>query len=134
MGLLVPRELPQDHFCPWREEAEELRDRMTSLESKMAALERRVFGRKTEKIPLVAQQLAGPGTKPEDVAARAEAALAKRRARAVRKDEEATTRKIRHDVPAEARHCPACGSEDLNPLGKGRTSVVYEYVPAFFER
>ncbi|CAM4005594.1 hypothetical protein COSO111634_30920 [Corallococcus soli] len=37
-------------------------------------------------------------------------------------------------MPPEARHCPACGSKDLKPLGKGRTSVVYEYVPAFFER
>ncbi|RKG62438.1 hypothetical protein D7X30_03855 [Corallococcus sp. AB011P] len=33
----------------------------------------------------------------------------------------------------EASRC-ACGSEDLKPLGKGRTSVVYEYVPARFEK
>ncbi|RKG94947.1 IS66 family transposase [Corallococcus carmarthensis] len=107
---------------------------MTSLESKMAALERRVFGKKTEKLPPVAQQLRGEARSPEEETARAEAALAKRRERAARKAVEAPTREIRHAVPPESRHCPACGSEDLKPLGKGRTSVVYEYVPAFFER
>ncbi|RYY96951.1 MAG: IS66 family transposase, partial [Chitinophagaceae bacterium] len=58
----------------------------------------------------------------------------KRRERSARKAQEAPTREIRHAVPPEARHCPACGGGDLKPLGKGRTSVVYEYVPAFFER
>ncbi|WP_227027737.1 hypothetical protein [Corallococcus sp. ZKHCc1 1396] len=47
---------------------------MTSLESKMAALERRVFGKKTEKLPPVAQQLRGEARGPEQEAARAEAA------------------------------------------------------------
>ncbi|NVJ03538.1 hypothetical protein HV824_36370, partial [Myxococcus sp. AM009] len=45
----MPRELPQEHFCPWREEAEELKERLTSLEAKMATLERHVFGRRTEQ-------------------------------------------------------------------------------------
>ncbi|NOJ99078.1 transposase, partial [Corallococcus coralloides] len=130
----MPRVLPLDHFCPWREEAEELRERMTSLESKMAALERRVFGKKTEKIPPVAQELRSESPSPEEETARTEAALARRRERAAQKAAEAPTREIRHAVPAEERHCPACGSEDLKPLGTGRTSVVYEYVPARFER
>ena len=32
------------------------------------------------------------------------------------------------------RHCPACGSRELKPLGAGRQSVVYEYLAARFER
>ncbi|NOK20941.1 IS66 family transposase zinc-finger binding domain-containing protein [Corallococcus carmarthensis] len=67
-------------------------------------------------------------------ARRAEAAKKKRQERATRKAEEAPAREIRHAVPAEERHCPACGGEDLKPLGKGRTSVEYEYVPARFEK
>ncbi len=51
------RHLPLDHFCPWREEAEELRERVTSLEAKTAVLERHVFGRKTERLPGIEQQL-----------------------------------------------------------------------------
>ncbi|RUO88047.1 IS66 family transposase [Corallococcus sp. AB018] len=107
---------------------------MTSLESKMAALERRVFGRNAEKLPPVASELRGASPSPEEETARATAALAKRQKRAARKAEEAPTREVRHVVPPEARHCPTYGSEDLKPLGTGRTSVMYEYVPAFFER
>ncbi|RKH93068.1 IS66 family transposase [Corallococcus sp. AB038B] len=107
---------------------------MTSLESKMAALERRVFGRKAEKLPPVAEELRQTAPSPQDEAARAKAAPEKRRARAARKAEEAPTREVRHAVPPESRHCPACGSEELKPLGEGRRTVVYEYVPAFFER
>ncbi|TSC32019.1 IS66 family transposase [Corallococcus sp. Z5C101001] len=123
--------MPQDHFCPWREEAEELKERLTSLEAKMATLERHVFGRRAEKLPTVAAELRGDE---DSTAARAEAAKQKRQERAARKAEEAPAREIRHAVPAEERHCPACGSEDLKPLGKGRTSVVYEYMPARFEK
>ena len=59
------RELPQDHHCPWREEAEELRARLTQLEADYAAkfaslsaqlekLQRHVFGRRSEKMPSIA--------------------------------------------------------------------------------
>ncbi|WP_237081087.1 IS66 family transposase [Myxococcus xanthus] len=70
----------------------------------------------------------------DSTAARAEAAKQKRRERATRKAEEAPAREIRHAVPSEERQCPACGGDELKPLGQGRTSVVYEYVPARFER
>ena len=128
----MPRELPQDHFCPWREEAEELKERLTSLEAKMATLERHVFGRRTEKLTSVDAELRGDGEATK--AARDEAAKKKRQERAARKSEEAPAREIRHAIPAEERYCPACGSGDLKPLGQGRTSVVYEHLPARFER
>ncbi len=130
----MPRVLPLDHFCPWREEAEELKERLTALEGKTAALERRVFGKKSERLPPVAAELRGEQTSAESKAARDEASKKKRRERAARKKQQAPTREIRHDVPAEERHCPACGSEDLKELGKGRTTEVYEYLPARFER
>ncbi|MCY1037028.1 IS66 family transposase [Corallococcus sp. BB11-1] len=133
--------LPQNHFCPWREEAEELKaevgrigGELATLQGQMAALQRHVFGRKAERMPAVASELRQEAASPEDEAARAVAALEKRRERSARKAQEAPTREVRHAVPPEARHCPVCGSEDLKPLGKGRTSVVYEYVPACFER
>ncbi|QQR43402.1 IS66 family transposase [Myxococcus xanthus] len=134
----MPRELPQDHFCPWREEAEELKAEVSriggevdALKGQLAALQRHVFGRRAEKLPTVAAELRGNA---DSTAARAAAAKQKRRERATRKAEEAPAREIRHAVPSEERQCPACGDEDLKPLGQGRTSVVYEYVPARFER
>jgi len=137
----VPRVLPLEHFCPWREEAEELkaevdriRGELDVLKGQMAALQRHVFGKKTEKLPTVASELRGEKKSAKSKAERDEAAKKTRRERAARKAEEAPTREIRHDVPAEERHCPACGSEELKPLGPGRTSEVYEYIPARFER
>ncbi|WAM28552.1 IS66 family transposase [Myxococcus sp. NMCA1] len=134
----MPRELPQDHFCPWREEAEELKAEVSriggevdALKGQLAALQRHVFGRRAEKLPTVAAELRGDA---DSTAARAEAAKQKRRERASRKEEEAPAREIRHAVPTEGRRCPACGGEDMKPLGKGRASVLYEYVPARFEK
>ena len=71
----MPRQLPQDDFCPWREEAEELKARLTSLEAKMATMERHVFGRRAENLPTVSAELRGDAV---STAARAEAAKKKR--------------------------------------------------------
>ncbi|MFY2558397.1 IS66 family transposase [Corallococcus terminator] len=137
----VPRQLPLDHHCPWREEAEELKaevgrigGELDVLKGQMAALQRHVFGKKAEKLPTVAAELREEETGAEAKAARDEAAMKRRRERAARRAQEAPTREIRHAVPAQERHCPACGSEDLKPLGKGRTTEMYEYLPARFER
>jgi transposase len=137
----VPRSLPLDHHCPWREEAEELKAEVSriggeldALKGQLAALQRHVFGRKTERMPTVTSELRGETASKESKAERDEAVKKKRRERAARKAEEALTREIHHDVPAEARHCPSCGSEDLKPLGTGRTTVLYEWLPARFER
>ncbi len=128
----MARHLPLDHFCPWREEAEELRERLTALEAKTTALERHVFGRKAERLPGV-QQLLRREQAGEDTEARRRQALDKRRQRAARRAE-APTRQVHHLVPEAQRMCPACGSDELKPLGQGRTTVVYEYIPARFER
>lgn len=107
---------------------------LDALKGQMAALQRHVFGKKTERMPTVAAELRGEEASKESKAERDEAAKKKRRERAARKAQQAPTREIRHAVPPEARHCPACGSEELKPLGPGRTTEVYEYLPARFER
>lgn len=138
----MPRELPLDHVCPWREEAEQLREQLTVLQGQMAALERYVFGKKAERLPSVEQQLRHEKAQQSEqseqsqkaATAQAEAAQEKRKKRAARKQEQAATREVRHAVPQEHRVCPCCGSQDLKPLGQGRTSIQYEYIPARFER
>lgn len=128
----MARYLPPDHYCPWREEAEELRQRQVVLEAKVAALEKRVFGKKSERMPTVQQQLrhqqAGA-----DSETRRQQALEKRRQRAARRAQ-APTREVHHLVPEAQRICPACGSDELKALGQGRTTQVYEYIPARFEK
>ena len=32
------------------------------------------------------------------------------------------------------RTCPSCGNDKLKPIGNGRTTAVYEFVPARFIR
>jgi transposase len=135
----VPRYLPPDHQCPWREEAVELRERLREMEARVARLQRQAFGTKSERMaeqarmPSIQQQLRQQEG-PEQTAARGQQAQQKRRERAARKAEQAPTRRIFHAVPEPQRCCPACGSRELKPLGQGRLTVVYEYVPARLER
>src|SRR5262245_58591727 len=66
-------------------------------------------------------------------AATAEDRLAKRRANAAAKAQTETLR-TEHKVPDEQRTCPACGNAKLKTVGKGRTTSVWEFVPARFLR
>ena len=91
----------------------------------MASLERHVFGKKAERLPTVREQLRGERSE-QEAAAQTQAALQKRRERATLKLEQALTREVHHAVPQQQRQCPACGSQELKPLGQGRTSVLYE--------
>ncbi|MFY0565895.1 hypothetical protein ACN28E_18885 [Archangium lansingense] len=101
----MARYLPPDHFCPWREEAEELHQRQVVLEAKVAALEKRVFGKKSERMPPV-QQLLRRQQAGADTETRRQQALEKRRQRAARRAE-APTREVHHLVPEAQRICPA---------------------------
>jgi hypothetical protein len=74
---MAGRELPQDHFCPWREEAEELRTKLGAVEDRLAALERHLFGKKSEKMPPLARQVAKKPTREETTKKRAANAAAK---------------------------------------------------------
>lgn len=117
----------QAHECEWRERAEKLEGELGTLTAKLAALERHVFGKRSEKLPPVAAELRKESPKSR------EATLKERREkRAARKD--LPTRKIHHKVPDEKRVCRRCGSRELRALGEGRQTVVYEYVPARIER
>jgi transposase len=141
----VPRHLPQEHHCPWREEAEELRERLQQSEAQVQKLQRQAFGAKSERLPELArapqparvpsvQQQLRQQEEPERTAARAQQAQDKRRERAALKLERAPTRRIFHAVPQPQRQCPCCGSRELKPLGPGRLTVVYEYIPARLEK
>lgn len=115
------------HNCEWREAAEVLRVKNAELTARLEKIERTLFGKKSEKLPRVEEQLRDGAAKPRD------ATLTERRAKRAAR-QELPERSIRHVVPAAKRHCPKCGSSDLRPLGDGKTSVVYEYIPARIER
>ena len=58
-----------------------------------------------------------------------EETLAERRAKREARSE-LPTEVVHHAVAAEKRHCPKCGSAKLKPLGEGKSTTIYEYVPA----
>ena len=142
------RELPQDHHCPWREEAEELRAQLDSLQLEHQAaltqlqtlraehetlkalvdkLQRHVFGKRSEKITPIDREVRKG--KPTDRAK----VNSRRRANADEK-RQLTKRRIEHKVAENDRICPKCGGTDLRPLGPGKETTVFEYVPPSFEQ
>ena len=96
-----------------------------ALTSQLQILQRHVFGKRSEKMP----------TPAEEIGARADPAttLLRRRERAAMRAALPTI-EVRHDVPAEKRVCPKCGRRDMKPLGAGKKTVLYEFIPARLER
>ena len=128
------RELPLDHHCAWREEAEELRAELDALKEKFAALsaqldklQRHVFGQRSEKMPPISEELRRG--QPKD----SERAKARRQQNA-RVKRALPVRRIEHRVPEEKRRCPLCGGTHLRPLGTGRETTIFEHVPARIEQ
>jgi transposase len=125
----------EEHDCAWRDEALELRRRLSDMEARAAAqqarlaqLERMVFGRKSEKLPTPTQELRKQGRRadPEQT----QATRAERRAQKAALPEQ----RIAHPVPPEQCRCPKCGSSELTELGDGEVRTIYERVPEHFVR
>jgi transposase len=124
----------EEHDCAWRDEAERLaaelaqvQERQQQLEGQLAALQRHIFGQRSEKMPPVAEQLRRE--KPADPELTQATRRARREARAALPE-----REVQHLVADERRKCPKCGSTELRPVGEGKRTYLYEYVPARFER
>jgi transposase len=125
-----------DHRCEWRDRAEklevevrDLRSELTSVQATMEKLQRHVFGKRSEKMPPVAEAIRDP--------ARAEAervaALQTRRENAEKK-RQLVTRKIEHKLRDDQKVCPKCGGHDFTRLGDGLMTELYELIPAMVER
>src|SRR5687767_2777816 len=113
-----------EHECEWREKAQALEehsarldshiaklndvvssltDKVTSLSGELQTLKPHRFGRKTEKLPRIEDELRGES--PVDWEAVQRERRERREAR--RKLEQVTTM---HPVPKEERTCPKCGN------------------------
>lgn len=117
------RVLPQDHQCPWRDEAEELRERLDRLSGEVDALKRAVFGKKSEKMPPMSREAGRKPSREETTKKRADRADIK--AKLVTDD-------VEHKVPEDKRTCTACASE-AKPAGI-KESIEIEWVPGLFRR
>jgi len=122
---------PDDHDCGWKSFAVELQEKLAEMEAKMAAMERRLLGPKSEKLRKVQpverevakQRPADPAT-----------TQAKRRKNAELRAARVVTEDAKYKVPEAECRCPKCGSTKLRPLGEGKTTFTLDYVPGYFRR
>jgi transposase len=132
-----------DHRCEWRERAEGLavelgtahteiaamKEQMAAMGATLEKLQRHVFGKRSEKMPPVAEAIRDPARKEAERIA----AQQTRRENAEKK-RQLVTRRIEHKILEEQKACPKCGGHDFSPLGDGLMTEVYELVPARVER
>jgi transposase len=118
---------PDDHACFFREEAARLRADLERVQGELAAIKQRLFGKKSEKMPPMSREVRrGRNADPaETQRKRREAALAK---------EKLVTEHVAVPVPEAQRCCPRCERRDLRPVGQGKPTTIYDYVPGYFRR
>lgn len=134
---------PEDHHCAWREYAEALAEQVAAsgeraealqsevaeLKARLAAVERFVHGKKGESMPPKDRAL----RKGEPSKRNGPEAQDKRRANEEARNE-LPEQVIEHPVPPEACNCPHCGETADRPVGEGRVTQVFEYIPPRFVR
>ena len=119
--------VPSDHDCPFKDEAERLRAEIGDLKQKFDALEKRLLGPKSEKMPAMPGEVRKKRPRnPEDAKARRRENAAARQA--------IETEVVPVPVPASMRACPKCGRDAVKPVGSGTPSVEYHYVAAHFRK
>jgi transposase len=120
--VVVP---PVDHDCVLKDLVVDLANRLAKLEHENAQLKKAVLGSRSEKSKMPRIKTGAPAT-PEQV-------QKTRRDRAAAKAQAPTVR-VEHKVPDAERRCTVCGNAKLDPLGDGKTTSVWEFVPARFVR
>jgi transposase len=104
-------------------------EEMTTMRGTLEKLQRHVFGKRSEKMPRVADELRDPA----DAEAARVAALELREENAALR-RQIGTRRIEHKVPEAKKICPRCGGREFTPLGEGKLTEMYELVAARVER
>ena len=124
-----------DHDCGWKTRAtdleaklEETSAKLEEVAAKMAAMERRILGPKSEKLPAIDREVRKQ--RPVDPAA----TQATRRKNAELRATRVVSEDVTHKVPEAGRACPKCDGTDLRPVGDGKISTVLDYVPGYFRR
>ena len=119
MAMVIPT---VDHDCVLKDVVAAQANEIEKLKHDMEQLKKALIGPKSErsKMPRVD---AGKKASPEQ-------RLEKRRANAAAKQKLQTVR-TELKVPDSAKTCPDCGAVDeMKPVGKGRETTVFEFIPA----
>jgi transposase len=103
----------------------DLANRLAKLEHENAQLKKAVLGSPSERSKMPRIKTGAPSTPEEQRKTRKERAAAKAQTPTVR---------VEHKVPDDQRCCKVCGNTKLDPLGDGKKTRVFEFVPARFLR
>jgi transposase len=124
-----------DHDCGWKayakhqeSELHELKTQLAAVQAKLEHLAQVTRGHRSErrnrpKMPPAVKVKA----QPDDVAK-------KRAALAELRNAKLTVEETSIPVPSQACTCPECGNSELRPVGSGKPSIVYDYVPGYFRK
>ena len=93
-------------------------------------LERRIFGKKSEKLPRPEVEIRQTES-PEETEARRLATQEKRRARAALK-QKLVRETIHHTVTEADKLCPKCGGIADRPIGDGKWTYEHDWIPGQF--
>lgn len=124
-----------EHDCGWKAYAkvqeaklDEQSAKLTELTAKMEEMQRRLFGKKSERLKKskLPPPLPAKSTKSEASKTRADA-------HALR-DAKLDTEFVPIPVPTDECTCPDCGNPKLRRVGNRKPSTVYEYVQPHFRR
>lgn len=125
---MTTRPPDDDHDCGWKSYAQDQESKLKVVEERLAALERRLFGKKSERRKAVKL----PPPLPKETPSRPEQ-KAKRDALAELRAARMETEVEKIPVAPDARRCK-CGSTELREVGEGKPSTLIEYVPGYFRR
>jgi transposase len=120
--MVVPK---VDHDCVLQDIVTDLANRLAKLEHENAQLKKAVLGSRSERSKMPRIKTGAPTTPQEQLKTRKERAAAKAQTPTVR---------VEHKVPDDERCCKVCGNTKLDPLGDGKKTSVFEFVPARFVR
>ena len=115
-----------------RQERQQQAEVMEAMKAELDVLKRHVFGQRSEKMPPVDRELRRTGKTKRDPEKERQ-----RRKDNKGKKNDVETETIAHNVdPKTEPDCPECGCDPdkFVPVGDGRETIVFEYVPAKFIR
>lgn len=116
------------HDCGWKAYAKAQDAKLAELSAQIAELQRRAYGKKSERRK--------PSKLPPPLPAKSTAAeAAKKRADAhALREAKVETEIVPVPVPPDQCTCPECGNTELRRVGAGKPSTVYEYVQPHFRK
>jgi transposase len=107
---------------------------LAAMKGELEELKRRVFGKRSEKMPPVSRELKKQDGDAPTEAEAAAAAEQRKKNREARKN--LPTRRVEHKVKKDDLQCPKCGThgDEFKAVGDGVVTEEWEFVPGHFER